>query len=511
MIALGKIVTARGMSHPLLYEVNARQWLSALRAKHGVHVDLGSIPEEEFSDLKRFGFTHLWLMGVWPTGPKSRGQALEHGDLRRAYGEALPGWTEADILGSPYAVQEVRVASILGGDAALAVFRKRLAEIGIGLILDFVPNHLGLDHDWLSSKPSHFVSQESEFPFSFALGSGSERRFVAHGKDPYFPGWTDTVQIEYRRRETREAMIGMLASIASKCDGVRCDMAMLLLSGVFERTWSHVPLHGESAPGEFWGEAICAIRKQRPGFLFLAEAYWDLEGALCELGFDYAYDKKLYDFLVHDHWGGVQPHLLGLGLQNEKRAHFLENHDEPRIAGLVDLERHRASLVLAMGLPGMRFIHDGQMEGARRFARVQLGRRAEEAVDERIRGLYEGVMVGFAESEVGRGEGRILIPKRAWEDNPTAQFMTVVEWKSRNGGRGGELVVVNLAPHRSQCRVWLGLEGIGEGRWLLRDRLGSERWEREGRELVESGLYLDLPARGAQLFALSLLSEVAGN
>lgn len=492
------------MDHPLLYEINARHWISALRQKYADQptLDLGSVPEPELEALEEKGFTHLWLMGVWPTGPKSRAQALEHADLRREYGNALPGWTEADVLGSPYAVAALKVSPFLGGDAALARLRKRLAKRGIRLVLDFVPNHLGLDHAWVRTHPEYFVGQAQPFPDSFPVETAAGRRFLAHGKDPYFPGWTDTVQLDYRRPETREAMAGLLEGIAAKCDGVRCDMAMLVLEEVLHRTWQHVPADFEPARGEFWQTATARVKAARPDFLFLAEAYWDLEGRLCELGFDYAYDKKLYDFVEHDRPWDMQPHLLGLGAANAHRAHFLENHDEPRIAGSVGLELHRAAAVLALGLPGMRFLHDGQFEGLRRFARVQLARRAEEPLDAAVSGLYGALLPAFKQSGVGRGEYALLAPGRAWEDNPTSQCLNVILWQRPGAEDAFDLVVVNLAPHRAQCRVRLTARGLAGRQWILSDRLGEERWERDGTELATAGLYLDLEARGARLFSV---------
>src|SRR5262249_14790143 len=161
----------------------------------------------------------------------------------------------------------------------------------------------------------------------------------------------DTAQLDYRRAETRAAMRDELASIADRCDGVRCDMAMLELSDVFARTWQHVPIEragadADAAAGEFWLDAISRVRRAHGAFTFLAEAYWGLEGRLCELGFDYAYDKQLYDLLVHDRPWDVQPHLLGLGPHTARRAHFLENHDEPRVASAIALDLHRAAALL---------------------------------------------------------------------------------------------------------------------------------------------------------------------
>lgn len=489
-------------AHPLLYEVHARQWLAELGAR-----TLADVPDEVIAELARRGVTHLWLMGVWPTGPRSRAQAVEHAGLRAEYDRALPGWTDDDIRGSPYAVAGYTVAAELGGDGALAALRARLHRRGLGVLLDFVPNHTGLDHGWLAAHPERFVSAAHAFQDSFPSGG----RFVAHGKDPYFPGWTDTAQLEYRRRATREAMAGELAAIAERCDGVRCDMAMLALPDVFARTWAHVPLEGAEAAAEgaggggdaeYWAEAIARVRRAHGAFTFLAEAYWGLEGRLCELGFDYAYDKHLYDLLVHDRPWDVGPHLLGLGEHSARRAHFLENHDEPRAAAAIAPELHRAAALLALGLPGMRFLHHGQLDGARRFARIQLGRRAEEPRDPEIAAIYESLLAALAGSAVGRGEARLLAPRRAWDGNPTAGCFTIVQWRVPGVDDGFDLVVVNLAPHRAQCRVVPEVPGLAPHLWRLEDRLGPERWLRDGGELATAGLFLDLPARGAQLFAV---------
>ena len=487
-------------AHPLLYEVHTRQWLAELGAR-----TLDAVADDPLAELARRGVTHLWLMGVWPTGPRSRAQAVAHPGLRASYDLALPGWTDDDIRGSPYAIADYQVAAEFGGEAALAALRARLHRHGIGVVLDFVPNHTGLDHGWLAAHPERFVSAPHPFPDSFPSGA----RFVAHGKDPYFPGWTDTAQLEYRRGATRDAIRRELASIAQRCDGVRCDMAMLALSDVFARTWQHVPVDREDAAAaatatadfaEFWADAIAHVRRTRGAFTFLAEAYWGLEDRLCELGFDYAYDKQLYDLLVHDRPWDVQPHLLGLGLHTARRAHFLENHDEPRAAAALEPDLHRAAALLSLGLPGLRFLHHGQLTGARRFARIQLGRRAAEPPDAAIAAIYDPLLAALATSLVGRSDAQLLAPRRAWDENPTAGCFTVVQWRSPGTADRFDLVVVNLAPHRAQCRVVPDVPGLAQHAWQLTDRLGDERWLRDGRELASAGLFLDLPARGAQLF-----------
>jgi hypothetical protein len=443
----------------LLYEVHTRQWLAEL----GAHT-LVDIRDETIDAFAAIGVTHLWLMGIWPTGPKSRREAFV---LAQAYDDALPGWRDEDVAGSPYAIARYEVADEFGGDAALVDLRTRLAKRGIRVILDFVPNHVALDHAWVDTD---LVMHD--------------RETIVHGKDPYFPGWTDTAQLEYRRAATRTAMREVLCSIATRCDGVRCDMAMLVLPDVFAKTWAHVPC--EEAAADFWRDAIDRVKQAHPAFVLIAEAYWGLEGRLCELGFDFAYDKELYDRLVHD--GAVAPHLYAI--DNTRYVHFLENHDEPRAAAL-PLDRHRAAALLVLGLPGLPLVHHGETVGARRFARIQLRRRAEEPVDESIRAMYAALLSAVAASSVGQGAGRLLTPQPAWEGNPSHASFVIVKWAA-------DLVVVNLAPHRAQCRVEVGEPGT----YRLVDRIGAERWDRD----LAEPLFLDLPARGAQLFALQRIT-----
>jgi glycosidase len=490
-------------TRPLLYEVHTRQWLARLSEEQGRQIELATVPNAELERLAALGVTHLWLMGIWPTGPLARAQALGHHELRAAYDQALPGWSPDDVIGSPYAVAAFAVDPALGGEGGLARLRARLAVARIAILLDFVPNHLGLDHPWLHTHPELFVAATHELTEAFEV---TEDRRVAHGKDPYFPAWTDTVQLDYRRADTHRAMTEQLLAIAARCDGVRCDMAMLVLSDLFEKTWSHAPIapEAERPEEEFWPRAIGAVRAAHPGFLFVAEAYWDLEHRLCQLGFDLAYDKTLYDQLLHDHPWEVQPHLLGLGGQVARRVHFLENHDEPRVAAQLDPARHLAAAALTLALPGGALLHDGQLEGMHRFARIQLGRRAVEPRDDANLQRYDHLLTAVAQSAVGRGHAAILAPQPAWPDNPTAACFTIVQWQrpgSPEGDDALDLVVVNLAPHRAQCRVVITARGVAGGSWQLVDRLGDERWQRDGDELCGPGLYLDLPAHTAQIFA----------
>jgi hypothetical protein len=325
------------------------------------------------------------------------------------------------------------------------------------------------------------------------------RHALIDGKDPYFAPWTDVAQLDYRNAATRAAMQKLLLSIAAKCDGVRCDMAMLLLNDVLAKTWAHLPGKESSPTTEFWPEALAAVKQAQPGFVFMAEVYWGLEGRLQSLGFNFTYDKALYDDLVEHHPAEAQRKLLTHPPDYVTRSiHFLENHDEPRVAAKLYPPENRAAALAILGLPGMRFLHEGQLTGARIKLPVQLGRRPVEPEQAEIKAAYEKLLAQLPQTFVGQGQGEILAPRAAWDGNPTAQNFIVVLW--RGAGLEFDVVVVNLAAHRSQCYVSLNVPNLTERDWALRDWLSAERYERVGSDLAGQGLYLDLPAHGAQIF-----------
>jgi hypothetical protein len=217
------------------------------------------------------------------------------------------------------------------------------------------------------------------------------------------------------------------------------------------------------------------------------------------LGFDYTYDKPLYDGLVARDAAGVQNHLLGMTAGAvHASAHFLENHDEPRIASILSPAEHRAAALLILGLPGMRFLHEGQLSGARLKLPVQLARRSEELGQAETIHIYAQLLMTLPGTAVGQGRGELSKPRAAWPGNPTAQNFVIVQWQRQ--APEFDLVAVNLAPHPSQCYAPLRLEPLAAHNWAMKDLLGEERHKRSGDDLQSQGLYLDLPAHGAQLF-----------
>ncbi len=487
------------MPHPVLYQINARCWLRRLSDAEKRPVTLATVPAAELAGWRKRGFTHLWLMGVWPTGPAARAIALQHPELRREYDRVLPGWTEADVAGSPYSVAAYSVAPAFGGDEALQQFRTRLHELGLKLILDFVPNHLGVDHPWVTEQPDRFVSSPNPIPGTFPAKTRTGMRFIAHGKDPYFAPWTDVAQLDYRREATRQAMRRQLLQIAQQCDGVRCDMAMLLLNEVFEKTWARWPTAETPPTGEFWPAAIQAVKTRFPEFLFIAEVYWGLEGRLQAQGFDFTYDKAWYDDLMGGRPVEAQHRLLAHPpAYVEHSVHFLENHDEPRVAARLSPAENRAAALAILAVPGMCLLHQGQLTGARIKLPVQLGRAPIEPEQAEIKTAYTALLAVLPKTCMRRGQGRVLAPRSAWAGNWSHQHFLLVLW-SENTNRF-DLVVVNLSGQRSQCYAPLDLPEIGDEDWRLRDLLGEETYERVGSDLVQSGLYLDVPAHAAQIF-----------
>lgn len=488
------------MRFPLLYEINTRCWLRELSAAAGKPLTLADVPLAEIKSWADKGFSHVWLMGVWRTGPQGQAAALAEARRNPSFGAVLPNWREEDVVASPYAIAEYTVSSELGGDEALAAFRKQLAELGIKLVLDFVPNHVGLDHAWLVKRPDLFVHNSLPMPGTFKVGDGESTRWIAHGKDPNFPPWEDTAQLDYRNPTTREAMIGELLSIAGRCDGVRCDMAMLMLNDLFARHWARFPFSHAVSEREFWTEAIAAVWREHPEFLMISESYWGMESCLQTLGFDFTYDKNLYDELVYHDPSAVTHHLYeecSAGFI-ENSVHFIENHDERRAATVFIPTEHRATALLTLGLPGLRLLHEGQLSGARAKIPVQLIRRPVEAENKEVAGIYDQLLRGLRGSAVGQGRAWLLRPRAAWPENQSWRNLVIVQWQALPDEF--DLVVVNLVPHRGQCYVPLSIPNLAAHYWSMRDRVGTERYLRVGSDMERQGLYLDVPPYAAQVF-----------
>jgi hypothetical protein len=494
------------MHHPLypsLYQVNTRVWLTEpSRARKGP-ATLDDIPDADLDRFAAMGIDWIWLLSVWQTGPTSQRVSRSLPELRREFLDVLPDLREEDIAGSGFAVAGYTVHRALGGDTTLSRLRERLRRRGLRLMLDFVPNHTGLDHPWVEAHPEYYVHGTEQdlarAPGNYTRLSGRHGDLIlAHGRDPYFPGWTDTLQLNFGNPAAQEALIGELEKIAGQCDGVRCDMAMLVLPEVFERTWGI-----RAQP--FWPEATRRVRKRVPGFCFMAEVYWDLEWTLQQQGFDYTYDKRLYDRLREGDARPVRDHLhAGLDYQN-KLARFLENHDEARAAAVFPPAMHEAAAVITFLTPGLRFFHQGQFEGRLKRIPAHLCRGPEEPVNPGIRRFYEQLLGVLRLPVVRQGQWQLLDCVPAWEGNGSVDALIAWTWQHPDGSR--LLVCVNYAPHSSQGCVRLPFLDLDGARWELRDRLGDASYQREGSDLQSQGLYLDVAPWQHHVFQMNRLPD----
>jgi glycosidase len=335
---------------------------------------------------------YLWIMGLWQTGKKSIEVSRNYQPLQNEYRTALPDLKESDIAGSPYAIAGYQPAKIFGPIRSLHNFRRRLNKAGIKLILDFIPNHTGLDHSWLHSNPGYYMhnSDTGMYYQEYFEMTGLN---IAHGKDPYFPPWTDTLQLDYTNSELRQKQIDTLLRLAEVCDGVRCDMAMLVTNEVFYKTWNRKP------DNEFWPDAISSIKTEYPDFLFLAEVYWEMEWQLQQMGFDFTYDKRLYDRLHSANAREISAHLQAdVNFQN-KSIRFIENHDEPRAVSQFGPEKSLAAATVIYTIPGMRFLHHGQTQGYRIKIPVQLNHMPQEIENKKIYTYYK-LLLNITSKEV---------------------------------------------------------------------------------------------------------------
>jgi hypothetical protein len=475
---------------PVIYEINTWVWLNSLSRHYQRAITLGNVPAEQWDAIATLGMDAVWLMGVWERSPEGIRIANRNAGLQADFRRALPDYTPADNAGSAYCVRRYVVDEHLGGPAGLATSRQMLAQRGLRLMLDFVPNHVAVDHPWVFEHPEYFVQGTREdlaqVPGAFFEAG---RTVIANGRDPNFPPWQDVAQLNAFSPGLRQAASETLNSVAGQCDGMRCDMAMLLLNSIFERTWDGRV--GVPSPEEYWCEVISAVRLQHPNVLFMAEVYWDLEWQLQQLGFDYCYDKRLYDRLEHDNAESVRQHLTaGLDYQ-DKLVRFIENHDEPRAAATFSPEKERVAAVTMMTLPGAKLLYEGQFEGWRVRAPVFLRRRPVEPVDSDLQAFYYKLLAAVVkESGLREGEWQ-LCARTGWPDN--SSYLNLVAW-CWHQGETRYMVVVNLSEYRSQAHVQLPWNELAGRTWRLTDVLSGDMFERDGSEMQLAGLYVDLPA-----------------
>lgn len=493
---------------PFIYEINTAVWLTTLSKKYHRPITLGSIPAEVLDDLIQLHVDALWLMGIWQRSPAGRASALNY---IHEYRPILPDLTEADIMGSAYAIGAYEVDGRLGGRDGLAALRQELQQRGLRLILDYVPNHVASDHPWVTENTHYMVCGTDEDlkknpgMFYEVQDTHGDALVVAHGRDPYFPGWIDTAQVNAFSMEYRAAARDMLLDIASQCDAVRCDMGMLLVNQIFKDTWgAYVE---EAMPEtEFWEDIIPAVKAQYPDFLFIAEVYWGMEYTLLTQGFDYTYDKTLYDRILEGNVNKLREHLIAAVEYQERQVRFIENHDEPRAAASLGIEKGRAAATLICTLPGATLLHDGQFIARTAKLPVQISRQPHhEAPNHALDSFYRRLLKETRAPIYQHGIWRLLPIHQSFEGVDTHNHLLAYGWIQEQDLR---LIVINLTPAWSQGLIQLAeWNSVTDHHWLIRDVLRGTYQVLDGKRVAQDGYYVELEAYQPSIFHFERMDE----
>ncbi len=394
------------MPQVVLMAKSAYVWLDQLTRTYGRAIErLDQVPEEELARLARWGVTSLWLIGLWERSPGSRRI------------KQLCGNPEADA--SAYSLLDYRIAAALGGDAASDDLRARAWRHGIRLASDMVPNHMGIDSQWVMDHPDWFVSLDhSPYPsYSFNgpdlswddrvairiddhyydrsdaavvfqrvdRGSG-ETRFVYHGNDGTSMPWNDTAQLDYLKPEVREAVIQTILHVARGFPVIRLDAAMTLAKKHYQRLWYPEPGGGGAIPSraehgltrqdfdrampvEFWREVVDRVAAESPDTLLLAEAFWLMEGYFVRtLGMHRVYNSAFMNMLRDEenaNYRSVIKSTLEFDADVLKRyVNFMSNPDERTAVDQFGTgDKYFGVCTLMATLPGLPMFGHGQIEG----------------------------------------------------------------------------------------------------------------------------------------------------
>ncbi len=376
----------------------------------------------------------------------------------------------------------------------------------MGLLLDFVPNHVAIDHPWLIECPDCLIRGGKtgvlRQPGKYFVHPESNQIF-GHGRDPYFPAWSDTVQIDAFSPAARDYARGTMLDIADQCDGVRCDMAMLLVNRIFDKTW-----HRPDVPiptTEYWQEIIPPVKSKHPGFIFMAEVYWNMEAELQGLGFDYCYDKRLYDRMLHENVHTVRDHLLASLDYQQKLVRFVENHDEARACAAFGVERSLVAATLATALPGAKLLYEGQLQGRQVKIPVQLGDRPIEAPITAVLDFYRKLITELHEPIYHDGIYMALGTRPILNNEGGYEKLLAFAWAL---GEEWRIVAVNFTDGRVAGRVMLPRPAFaGSSNWRFADALGKgQPVIKRGDDLLVTGLEIDLDVYGAQILTCARLS-----
>ena len=490
------------MKNTNLYEINTRIWLKRYSSEENT-ATLKDVPKEYWVNLKSLGMDYVWLMGIWKTNDTVVKEYCFEPGLVSEYNKALKNFKVEDVIGSPYSIDKYELNPQVGSLEELIELKEYLNSIGIKLILDFVSNHFSAHSSLTESNPELFLTANEVFfkrdSHTYFRSKYDENRYFAHGRDPFFPAWQDTVQLNYFNLDTRRFMIDTLIDLTKLCDGVRCDMAMLSLNNVFDNTWSGILNYGnyEKPQTEFWKDCISEIKSIQNDFLFIGEAYWDLEWELQRLGFDFTYDKKLLDRLKVGQISEIKGHLMAEQEFQRKSVRFIENHDEERAISLFGQDKLKAAAIIMSTIPGMKLYHDGQFLGKKNKIPVQLGREPIEGKNDCIEQLYSKLLNIINDDIFRSGNWDLVKSQPAWVESKSFSNFLIwsISFKERK-----RLIIINFSREVSQCRINLDLKNYPP-KFKLKDILNSKTYFRKTDEVTSEGLFVELGPYKSHIFS----------
>ncbi|MBQ6508790.1 MAG: alpha-amylase [Flexilinea sp.] len=394
------------MPRLVLMAKNAYVWLDQLSKKYGWEIRyLHEIPDEELKALADEGFTGLWLIGLWERSKAS---------------QTIKQWCgNPEALASAYSLADYRIADDLGGEDSFNDLKARAWRYGIRLASDMVPNHMGIDSDWVLYHPDRFLSlPESPYPnYSFNCGNLSpdpnigiriedhyfsrsdaavvfqridyrtgDCRYIYHGNDGTTMPWNDTAQLNYLNPEVRETVIQTILSVAKHTPIIRFDAAMTLAKKHYQRLWFPEPGSGgdiatraehgltkaefdQAFPQEFWREVVDRVAVEAPDTLLLAEAFWLMESYFVRtLGMHRVYNSAFMNLLRDENnqrYRMLLKNTLEFDPEILKRyVNFLNNPDEKTAVEQFGTgDKYFGICLLMATMPGLPMFGHGQLEG----------------------------------------------------------------------------------------------------------------------------------------------------
>ncbi len=559
------------MSNLVLMAKNVYVWLDQLSKKYQRNIDrLDLIPDEELERLSRWGFTGLWLIGLWKRSPASK-------KIKQIMGNP-------EAVSSAYSLYDYVISEDLGGEEALHNLSGRAGRYGIRMASDMVPNHVGLFSKWVVEHPDWFIQLDRPpFPgYSFSgpdLSEDSrvslfiedgywnhsdaavvfkrvdnrtgETRYLYHGNDGTHMPWNDTAQLNYLHSEVREAAIQTILHVARHFPIIRFDAAMTLAKKHYQRLWFPQPGEGgaipsraehglsreefdEKIPREFWSDVVDRTAAEEPNTLLLAEAFWLMEGYFVRtLGMHRVYNSAFMNMLKMEdnaNYRTTIKNVLEFSPEILKRfVNFMNNPDERTAVDQFGKgDKYFGVAMMLATMPGLPMFGHGQIEGfAEKYGMEYRRAYWDESVDEELVRRHEAEIFPFLKRrKLFSGSENFALfdffTPDGWVDE------NVFAYSNRSGGERA-LIVYNNA--YNQARGWVKTStsiNVGHGEetyfiqrslvealqlradpgyfYIFRDHRTGSEYLRRGAEIAEKGLYFEL--QGYQYYALLHWREV---